>query len=133
MIAVAEYLEGYEDFFKDVACIKATFVLVCERPQQSPDYILPALWKTMDLVIYKATRPDCDNYAKPIQDAISHHIIQQTKNKLGRVTSFKQGARIIPDDSNLVDVRYLKVFRKIGEESHIKIFLKEVNPIYKYE
>ena len=130
MIAFSEYLDGYEYTFKGVACIRAKFVMVCDRPNAAPDYIDSAIWKSLSLVFYKATRPDCDNYAKPIQDSLSHHVIQKILNKHKRVTSFKTGAKIIDDDSNLVDVRYVKVFRRPDQDPHIKIILKEINPIY---
>ena len=133
MLSVAEYLEGNEDFFKGVACIRAKFTLVCDRPMAAPDYIDSVLWKSLSVRLYKATRPDCDNYAKPIQDSISNHIIQKTKNKNKVVVAIKRGACIIDDDSNLVDVRFVKVFRRPDEEPHIEILLKEINPIYSYE
>jgi len=126
---ISEYLEEYKGYFEGVPCLKITIMCVCERPSASPKYVPSSIWRRQ-VSFYKASRPDSDNYLKPLQDSLSHHII--SKIRIGKSERFKiiRGSGIVDDDSCFVDTRIIKVHRKIGQDPHYKITIKELPPIY---
>ena len=126
----AAMMANFKDRFKGVACIKLSIVFVCDRPRACPVHIPSGLWKSMSLQFYKSTRPDIDNYLKPIQDSMSNQVIEQKKNALKVVISQIKGAGIIDDDSNIVSLTAKKVYRKLSQNSHIQIKITELNYIY---
>lgn len=125
----AKKMREHRFAFKGVKYIRATFVFVCDRPKKSPDGIPPALWRTLTN-FYKPTRPDIDNFCKPLQDSMSYHIIETKKTKY--IHKIIRGAKIIDDDSNIVSLRIEKVFRRLDQEPHVLVKLKEITPTYEY-
>jgi len=131
MLMVSEYLsDEFGGYMEGAICIRAQFIFMCPRPKASPDHIPTGLWKKL-ISYYKPTRPDCDNYLKPLQDSISNHVIKTSKNKFGIVKRIWKGACIIDDDSNIVDVRAVKLYCRPDQEPSVIIKLKELP--YTYE
>lgn len=126
MKKIAEFMEPWSGYFEGVKCIKAKFILVCDRPDIHPSHIPSGLWKKLSMTYYKASRPDADNFLKPLQDSMSNHIIQTKKGKNGNRIITHRGAGIIDDDSCLIDIRVIKLYRRMDQEPHIAIYLKEL-------
>ncbi len=130
---LSQLMSKFKGHFKGVPLLKAKFIFYCPRPKKAPDYILPGLWQTMN-PFYKGTRPDLDNYIKPLQDSLSHHIIEKLYNKDRELIKMFKGARVIDDDAAIVDLRAIKVFAQRGETPSIRIHLTEIkSPIYEHE
>ena len=125
---VARSLDEFTGYFAGIPCVKAKFLMVIERPKAHPPYIPSGIWKTQTS-FYKPSRPDGDNYLKPLQDALGNAILESIKKAVGPPKK-TYGAGIVDDDSNLVDVRIIKVYAKPGQEPHIKIKLTELPLIY---
>jgi Holliday junction resolvase RusA-like endonuclease len=125
----ARKLRKYKGEFAGIKFIQASFVFVCDRPKKAPDGIPADMWKKM-INFYKPTRPDSDNFLKPLQDSMSHHVIQTKKTKY--LHTVIKGAKIIDDDSFLVSTKVEKVYRRLDQEPHILVKLKEINYIYEY-
>ena len=128
MKTVARSLDPFTGHFAGVLCIKAKFLFVIDRPKTHPPYIPSGIWKTMTS-FYKPSRPDTDNYVKPLQDSMGNAILESIKQKLGPPKK-SYGAGIIDDDSNIVDLRAIKIYCQPGQEPHIKIKLTELPLIY---
>lgn len=126
----ASTMRNFKGRFAGAKCVRLTILFVCERPNLCPEGIPKALWKSLSLQFYKSSRPDADNYLKPLQDSMSNHIIEQTKNKDKEVIKRIRGANIIDDDAVLVSLRIDKVYRRIDQSPQIQIKLQELNNIY---
>lgn len=130
MQEISDAMKPFKGHFKGVALVKVKFMFMCPRPKSNPFHIPAGLWSSMS-VFYKGTRPDIDNYVKPLQDAISLHIIQKSYNSSGELIKTIKGAGVIDDDQSIVDLRAIKLFAQRGQEPCIKIHITEIkSPIY---
>lgn len=129
----AETMVNFKGRFAGVRFVRLTILFICDRPQVCPKGIPSALWKSNSIQLYKPTRPDADNYVKPLQDSMSHHVIESKKDKHKQVIKLIRGACIVDDDAVFVSLRVDKVFRKLDQEPQIKIKLEEINYIYEPE
>lgn len=133
MKKVSSIMSTFKGHFKGVRLIKAKFTFYIARTKVCPDYIPSGLWQTMNC-FYKGTRPDTDNYVKPLQDSIGRGVIEKMYNKERELVKVFKGAGVIDDDAAIVDLRAIKVYTKRGEEPFIRIHLVEItNPIYQHE
>ncbi len=131
MLMVSEYLsDEHGGSFEGVICIKVTFIFLCPRPNAKPSHIPNGLWRRL-ISYYKPSKPDIDNFLKPLQDSISKHVIKKSKNKFGIIKRLWRGACIIDDDSNIVDLRAIKLYCRPDQEPSVIIKLKELP--YTYE
>ena len=131
MLKASKKLRPYRRKFKGNKFLAIKFIFVCPRPKACPEDLkhIKGMWKNQ-IRFYKPSRPDLDNYEKVIQDCLSLHVIRKVKNKAGESIMSHKGAGVVDDDSYFVKKLSIKVYAKIGEEPHIKIKIKALDPIY---
>lgn len=131
MSDVSDALRKHNGYFEGVKFIRAVFKCYCKRIQSKPKDIPLDIWRRQ-VTLYKNSKPDGDNYLKPLQDSLSNHAITSKKNKAGRYEVIKRGAGIIDDDAVLVDTRVIKLWCKPGMKPHVIIKLVEIDMIYEH-
>ena len=130
MRLISDSLSDYKGYFKGCMCLRVTILFVCARPAASPSYIPSGLWDTQT-EFRKGTRPDLDNYLKPLQDGMSNHIIDKIKHpKTGDVKKILTGAGVIDDDSCIVSLRADKIYAMKGRKPQMEIKIEELSIFY---
>ncbi len=130
MRKVSASLSDFKGYFKGAMCLRLTILFVCDRPVSAPHYIPPGIWKTQT-EFRKGTRPDIDNYLKPLQDGMSYHVIDRIKHpKTGDIKKLVTGAGLIDDDSCIVSLRADKIYAGIGDKPRMEIKIEELSMFY---
>ena len=130
MRKISDSLSDFKGYFKGCMCIRLTILFVCERPTKSPEYIPSGVWNSMT-EFRKGTRPDLDNYLKPLQDGMSNHVIDKIKHpKTGDIKKILTGAGVIDDDSCIVSLRADKIYSMKGHKPQMEIKLEELSYFY---
>jgi Holliday junction resolvase RusA-like endonuclease len=129
MKTVSRLLSEFKGYFEGCKWLRLKVVYVCERPAKAPIGIPPGVWATQT-EFRKGTRPDADNYLKPLQDSLSNHTIEKTVNKAGHVTKLIRGAGIIDDDSHITSLIVDKIYATPGGKPRTEIKITELTMFY---